>query len=221
MIKQIAIDGPAGAGKSSVAKMVAQKLNYLFVDSGAMYRCIAALAIRKGLDQNDTAAWLDIALTHKIDLEDNSTIVKAGGIDLTDEIRSPEVTLATRFAANNPEIRKILVNRQRQIGQSVSIVMEGRDIGTVVLPNATCKIYLDASSSVRAKRRYDQIIAKGLSANLQEIHQAVVDRDSSDKNRKVGPLKQADDAVYLDTSDMLFDEVVDKIIAISNGQLND
>ncbi len=221
MIKQIAIDGPAGAGKSSVAKMVAQKLNYLFVDSGAMYRCIAALAIRKGLDQNDTAAWLDIALTHKIDLEDNSTIVKAGGIDLTDEIRSPEVTLATRFAANNPEIRKILVNRQRQIGQSVSIVMEGRDIGTVVLPNATCKIYLDASSSVRAKRRYDQIIAKGLPANLQEIHQAVVDRDSSDKNRKVGPLKQADDAVYLDTSDMLFDEVVDKIIAISNGQLND
>lgn len=214
MTVQVALDGPAGAGKSSVAKAVASKLGFLFVDSGAMYRGIAALALRANLAEDDDAGWLQIARDNRIDLEDNSRIVKIGGEDVTKEIRSAAVTAATRYAANNPAIREILVERQREIGSSTSIVMEGRDIGTVVLPAATCKIYLDASSQVRAQRRYDEILAAGLDAELDQIHQAVVERDTNDKNRAVGPLVQADDATYIDTSQMSFEEVVVKIVAL-------
>ena len=216
---QIAIDGPAGSGKSSVAKLVAKELKYLFVDSGAMYRSIAALALRAGISPDDVKSWEKIAQQNPVELEDNSTIVRAGGIDLTTEIRTPEVTAATRYAASNPVIRQILVERQREIGSTTSIVMEGRDIGTVVLPKAQCKIYLDASSQVRSKRRYDEMIAKGMDANLEEIHQAVIERDRGDKNREVGPLKQADDATYLDTSEMDFDQVVAAVVELVREQL--
>lgn len=219
MTHQIAIDGPAGSGKSSVAQLVAKELDYLFVDSGAMYRSIAALALRAGIKPEDSAGWESIAQKNIIELEDNSRIVRAGGFDLTSEIRSVEVTAATRYAANNPVIREILVARQREIGSTLPIVMEGRDIGTVVLPDAPCKIYLDASSEVRSKRRYDEMCAAGKEANLAEIHQAVVERDEGDKNREVGPLKQADDALYIDTSDMSFDEVVSAIVAAAKESL--
>lgn len=217
MSKNIAIDGPAGAGKSTIAKAVAQKLGFIYVDTGAMYRTLALYLIRNNIDKNDSAmiekAIEDVDIS--IDYVDKTQVVMLFGENVNGLIRTPEVSDMASVSSANLKVRQKLVALQQKMAAEKSVVMDGRDIGTVVLPDAECKIYLTASSAVRAKRRYDELTAKGQQCDLEQIEKEIIKRDHQDMTRENSPLKQADDAVLVDTSDMSISEVEDTILDIA------
>lgn len=209
----IAIDGPAGAGKSSIAKRVAKELSYVYVDTGAMYRTIALYFIQKGIDLEDESAVsagcdaIDIVLQY----QDGAQIVLLNGEDVSTAIRQEEVGAGASKVARYGEVRSKLVGMQRKMAETTDLIMDGRDIGTVVLPNADAKIYLTASSIVRAKRRFLELQEKGVDCDLNQIEQDIIARDEQDMNREISPLRQAEDAILVDSSDMSIDEVVETI----------
>lgn len=214
----IAIDGPAGAGKSTIAKRVAKRLNAIYVDTGAMYRAMALHMIRNGVtpEEKEKFSVLCESADISIRFEDNVQQVILNGENVNAFLRTEEVGNMASVSSADPAVRKKLVELQRKLAQGCDVVMDGRDIGTHVLPNANPKIYLTASSYVRAKRRYDELMAKGESAELDQIEKDIIDRDNRDMTREISPLKQAEDAVLVDSSDMTIEEVEDRIIEIAN-----
>lgn len=209
----IAIDGPAGAGKSTIAKIVAKELGFIYVDTGAMYRTLALACLREGIDQSDEEKVVKKCNEVEVSLgyENGTQKVFLNGEDVSEDIRKEEVGNMTSAIAVYPEVREILVALQKEFASKNNVVMDGRDIGTVVLPNADLKVYLTASVETRAKRRYDELVEKGIDCDLKEIEKDIADRDYRDMNREVSPLKQADDAKLVDSSDMSIDEVVETI----------
>ena len=216
----IAIDGPAGAGKSSIAKLVAKKLNYVYVDTGAMFRTIALYFINHKLNTEDESLVSsycdDINIT--IEYQKNEQHIFLNGTDVSEAIRKEEVGKQASVIAKYPDVRTKLLSLQQEIAGQTDVIMDGRDIGTVVLPDAECKIYLTASSRVRAERRYKELLEKGEPCNIDEIEKDIIARDEQDMNREIAPLTQAEDAVYVDSSDMTIDEVVAEIIRIAKGE---
>ena len=214
---RIAIDGPASSGKSTVAKIIAKNLGYTYLDTGAMYRSATYLALQNGLTEENVPEILEQLSQHPISFgkaADGSQQVYVGDVDITHPIRDNQVTNNVSWVAAIPEVRQELVAQQQRIAQDGAIIMDGRDIGTVVLPHAQVKIYLTASSMVRAKRRYDELTAKGETCDLVKIRQDIEDRDYRDMHRETSPLKQAEDAVLVDTSDMTIEQVIDRIVAL-------
>lgn len=216
-MNSIAIDGPAGAGKSSIAKALSKRLGYIYIDTGAMYRAVALFFLENNVaDGTDSRieSLLD-KLEISIKYEDGAQKVILNGEDVTGKLRLEEIgKLASKFSAIG-SVREKLVALQRKLAQKENVVMDGRDIGTVVLPNADLKIYLSASSKVRAKRRYLELLEKGQTdLDINDIEDEIIKRDEADMNRKISPLKQADDAYYLDSSDMTLEEVVSKILSM-------
>ena len=217
----IAIDGPAGAGKSTIAKKVAAEKNYIYVDTGAMYRAMALYLFRLGVNPDDSAAISANCVGADITIEyrDGVQVVLLDGENVNSLLRTPEVSdMASRTSVNG-DVRNKLMELQQELARRQNVVMDGRDIGTVVLPDAQVKIYLTASVAVRAKRRFLELMEKIGTANLEEIEAQIRERDHRDMTRPIAPLKQADDAVLVDTSDMTIDEVVDKILSIIDEKI--
>lgn len=216
----IAIDGPAASGKSTIGSRLAEALGYLFFDTGIMYRAITWLALNRGIDVHNASAVTALAEEAQIDIvpaskaDGRACDVLLNGQDITWEIRGRRVDTNVSLVSTYPGVRKALSQQQRRIGQRGRIVMVGRDIGTVVLPNADLKIYLDASAAERAKRRHDEIMARGGKANYDEILKRVVERDRIDSTRDVAPLRAAPDAVVLDSDQLTADEVFEKVLAL-------
>ena len=214
MSYSIAIDGPAGAGKSTIAKLIAKKKNYIYVDTVAMYRAMALFFLESGVapDEQDkiAEACKDVDVT--ISYENGEQIVWLNGRNVNGLIRTEEVGKMASASSANKDVREKLVELQRALAEKESVVMDGRDIGTVVLPNANVKVYLTASSRVRAVRRYEELKAKGEQCDLEVIEKDIIERDYRDMNRDISPLKQAEDAVLLDSSDMTIEEVADAVI---------
>lgn len=213
----IAIDGPAGAGKSTIAKAVAGKMNLIYVDTGAMYRAMALFMIREGIDLQDPEAIIDKCEEANITIryEDGLQVVLLNGENVTPYLRTEEVGhAASSYVSVIPKVREKMVRLQQQLAAENDCIMDGRDIGTCVLPNADVKIYLTASSAVRAKRRYDELTAKGENCEFEKIKADIEERDYRDMHREASPLRQAEDAVPVDTSDMTAREVIEKIISL-------
>ena len=216
MSKAIAIDGPAGAGKSTIAKMVAKELGFIYVDTGAMYRAMALYMIKNGIraEESDkisaTCQSADITIRH----EDGVQVVYLNGENVNGLIRTEEVGNMASASSVNGDVRKKLVELQQKLAKTTDVVMDGRDIGTVVLPNAQLKVYLTASSGVRAERRYKELTAKGTECDITVIEQDIIDRDYRDMHRDISPLRQADDAILVDSSDMTIEEVAQEIIQL-------
>ena len=211
----IAIDGPAGAGKSTIAKLVAAKLGFIYVDTGAMYRAMALYFLENGIQPEDEAkvsaacGQIDISLRY----QDGVQQVILNGSDVSGKIRTEAVGNAASVVSAYRAVRQALLALQQNLAKTSNVIMDGRDIGTCVLPEAQTKIYLTASSHVRAIRRYKELTEKGQTCNLEEIEQDIIDRDYRDMHREISPLTQAADAVLLDSSEMTIDQVVDGIIA--------
>lgn len=217
----IAIDGPAGAGKSTIAKMVAKKLGFIYVDTGAMYRAMALYFIRNGIAGDDEAAITKACegIDVSIEYENGQQIVMLNGENVNDYIRTEEVSMMTSDTSKYPAVRSKLLDIQRNLAKVKDVIMDGRDIGTCVLPDAETKIYLTASSAERARRRYKEQVERGIECDIEQIEKDIIARDEQDMNREISPLKQAEDAVLLDSSDMTIDEVVDEMIRIhKNGK---
>ncbi len=214
MALSIAIDGPAGAGKSTIAKRVADSLNIVYVDTGAMYRAIALYMIRTKTDVNEELSVCAALTDVKIDVvfKDGTQALLLNGEDVNAFIRTPEVSEAASIVSSYGPVREKLVAEQRRLAQNTDMIMDGRDIGTCVLPNASLKIYLTASSAVRAKRRYLELAAAGSECDLDEIQRGIEERDERDMNREISPLRKADDAKLIDSSYMTIDEVVEQIL---------
>lgn len=219
MSYNIAIDGPAGAGKSTIAKLIAKKKGFIYVDTGAMYRAMALYFLEKGIAPDDEAkiseAVADADVT--ISYENGEQVVWLNGRNVNGLIRTEEVSQMTSKSSTNAAVRKKLVELQKALAKKENVVMDGRDIGTCVLPNADVKVYLDASSHVRAIRRYEELKAKGETCDLAVIEQDIIERDERDMNREISPLKRADDAHYLDSSDMTIEQVADAIIKMCDS----
>ena len=216
MSYNVAIDGPAGAGKSTIAKAVAKKLNLIYVDTGAMYRAMALYMLRHGVNLQDTEKIIENCKETDITIryEDGVQVVLLNGENVNAFLRTEEVGKAASAVSAIPQVRKKLVELQHKLAAESDCIMDGRDIGTCVLPNAQTKIYLTASSEVRAKRRYDELAAKGEECDLEQIRADIEERDYRDMHREVSPLKQAEDAILVDTSEMTVDEVIEKIISL-------
>lgn len=216
----IAIDGPAGAGKSTIAKKLAEDLSYIYVDTGAMYRAMAYFFLQNKIEASDEKAIADVCSDVDVTIRyaDGEQQVILNGENVTSFIRREEVGKMASETSVYPVVRTKLVELQRQLAAKENVIMDGRDIGTVVLPDADIKIYMTASSAVRAKRRYDELVAKGVECNIDEIEQDIIDRDHRDMNREVSPLKQADDAVFLDSSNLNIEESVEAIKKIMKEQ---
>ena len=212
----IAIDGPAGAGKSTIAKKIAAKKGYIYVDTGAMYRAMALYLLREHVDPSQSEEIdkkcqdADITIAY----ENGEQVVYLNGETVNGYMRTEEVGNMASVSSPNPRVRKKLVELQQKLAAGTDVVMDGRDIGTCVLPDAQVKVYLTADSSVRALRRYHELTAKGVSCDLATIEQDIIERDRQDMTREISPLKQAKDAVLLDSSHMTVDEVVDAVIAL-------
>lgn len=213
MGNNIAIDGPAGAGKSTIAKKLAKDLGYIYVDTGAMYRAMAYYFLQNHISPEDEAAIAKAVDDVNISIEyiDGEQCVLLNGENVNQVIRKEEVGKMASATSKYAVVRKKLVALQHKLAQTADVIMDGRDIGTVVLPNANVKIYLTASSAIRAKRRYDELVAKGQDCNIDVIEKDIIDRDYQDMHREVSPLKQADDAVLLDSSDLDINGVVERM----------
>lgn len=222
MSYSIAIDGPAGAGKSTIAKKIAKQLGFIYVDTGAMYRAMALHILRKGISLEDSnaisKACEDADIT--IRYENGEQVVLLNGENVNGLIRTEEVGNMASASSVNGDVRKKLVSLQQKLSQTADVIMDGRDIGTCVLPHADVKVYLTADAKVRAKRRYDELTQKGTACDLDKIEQDIIERDERDMNREISPLKQAEDAVLLDSSFLTIDEVVAKIIGLTENKGN-
>lgn len=214
--KTIAIDGPAGAGKSTIARLVAEKLNYLYIDTGAMYRAITYKAMVKGISLTDPDLLTQLSHQTKIELENKNGkgFVLCDGSDITEEIRSPEVSINVSFIAVVKGVREKMVEAQRQMAINGGVVMDGRDITTVVLPKADCKIFLTASVDERARRRCLEMAEKGHQISQEKVKEDIHRRDLLDIGREVGPLIQAPDAVLIDSTNLSIDNVVQEILGL-------
>ena len=212
----IAIDGPAGAGKSTIAKRIAKKMNFIYVDTGAMYRAMALYLIRKGIEPTDEKRISEVCQEADISIEyrDGEQVVLLDGENVNVFLRTEEVGNMASYSSAVPAVREKLVDLQRKLAEKADVVMDGRDIGTVVLPDANVKVYLTASAATRAKRRYLELQEKKEAADLKQIEQDIMERDYRDMHREHSPLCQAADAVLLDSSDMTIDEVVERITAL-------
>ena len=213
--RSIAIDGPAGAGKSTVAKLVAQRLKLIYIDTGAMYRAITLKALREKLDLQDQMSLTQLAKETTIQLVAGlQQRVLLDGEDVTEEIRSPEVTGQVSTVAQIVGVRDVMVKQQRQMAEEFGVVMDGRDIGTVVLPDAGVKFFLTASAEERACRRAKELVDKGYTIDIKKLTKEIEERDYMDSNRAVSPLVPAQDAITIDSSGMTVEEVVTTIIAL-------
>ena len=210
----VAVDGPAGAGKSSISKIVAKKLGYLYIDTGAMYRSVTWAVLHNHIDVNNQKAVEALLpeLNLTMEASDDSCKVFIAGQDVTDFIRTPQVNNAVSIVASYKGVRQYLVERQRLMAEAGGVILDGRDIGSVVLPNAELKIYLTASVEARAMRRYLEVKGTVNEQTLEDIKDSVMQRDDMDKNRKESPLIQVEDAVLVDSSEMTFDETVERIL---------
>ena len=212
----IAIDGPAGAGKSTIAKKIAKELRFVYVDTGAMYRAMALFLLRNGVrpDEKEKISVMCKLANITILYEDNEQQVWLNGENVTGLLRTEEVGNMASDSSVHPDVRVKLVELQRQLASKTDVVMDGRDIGTHVLPDANLKIYLTASSQVRAERRYDELVAKGEECDLDQIELDIMERDTRDMTREISPLRQAEDAILIDSSDMTIDEVVEAVVKL-------
>ncbi|MBU1486975.1 (d)CMP kinase [bacterium] len=206
----IAIDGPAGAGKSTVAKLVASKLGCTYIDTGAMYRAVTLVAIKEGVNLEDEEALVGVAKRIDIKLEGNKVYVD--GQDVSSEIRRPKVTAKTRYAAKNEGVRRHLVALQKELGKDGGVVMEGRDIGSVVLKDVRYKFYLDANVEERARRRQKDLLEKEKKIDIEEVKHQIIARDRSDMERPNSPLVRLKEATYIDTTGLTIEEVAEEII---------
>lgn len=220
----VAIDGPAGAGKSTIARRIAARMGFLYIDTGAMYRAVALWAERNGTSLDDHLNLEQLAKAAEIELRSNPLGVVLNGEDITESIRNPEISQAASKASAIPGVRRALVEKQRAMGEQTSIVMEGRDIGTVVFPDAEVKIFLDAAAEVRAQRRLDELQAKGQTGlTFDAVLKDINERDTRDRSRSEAPLMQAPDAEYVDSTKNSIEEVEERILALvrarfSNGK---
>ncbi len=214
----VAVDGPAGSGKGTVTKRIEKELGFLNLDTGATYRCVALQVVRKKLNLEDTDEIVKIAneIDIKIDNSGDKDIILLNGEDVSKEIRTKEVTAVVSQISSIIPVRERMVEVQRQLAVGKNVIVEGRDIGTVVFPNADVKIYLDASEEIRAKRRYEENIQNGMNTTYEEILENVRMRDYNDMHKEVGALKVAEDAIVVDSSNLTIDEVVEKIKEIIN-----
>jgi CMP/dCMP kinase len=212
----IAIDGPSGAGKSTIAKEVAQRLGYLYIDTGAMYRAVGLKALQLNPQLEDVSKIITVAATSRIELRDDHGLLRVllDGSDVTEAIRSEPVGQAASIVSSVSEVRQILVRAQQELGAAGSVVMEGRDIGTKVFPNADLKIYMDASEATRARRRLEDNKRRGNLLTLGEIIAEICERDQRDCQRADSPLIRTEDAVYIDTSEMTVEEVVQSVLQL-------
>ena len=217
----IAIDGPAGAGKSTIAKQLATKLGFIYVDTGAMYRAMALYCLRKGIDKENQAAIEEACkeITISLQYEDGAQQVLLNGENVSGLIRTEEVSAMTSAISVYAAVRQKLLELQRELARTKDVIMDGRDIGTCVLPDADLKVYLTASSAERARRRYKEQAERGIQCDLGQIEKDIIARDGQDMNRAVSPLKQAEDAVLVDASDMTIDEVTAKIVSLYRNRL--
>lgn len=221
MAETIAIDGPSGAGKSTVAKIIATKLNFKYIDTGAMYRAVTFLAIEKDVIMKDNDLIIKIARDISIDFstpdKDGNVLVFVNSRDLTEEIRSVEVDNNVSKVASIPEVREIMLEKQRELAGNNNVVMDGRDIGTRVLPDADLKIFLTATLEERAKRRYYDLVEREIDIDMAEVEEKIKIRDEKDSNREHSPLKEAEDAYKIISDDLTPEEVADRIISLLEG----
>lgn len=216
----LAIDGPAGAGKSTIAKRIAKQLGFIYVDTGAMYRALALYFIRNNIDASQTDQIEEACKSVNVTLEykNGEQLVVLNGENVNGFIRTEEVGNMASATSGIKAVRLTLVKLQKSLAAKENVVMDGRDIGTCVLPNANLKIYLTASSKERARRRWTELKEKGADTDIDTIEKDIIERDRRDMTREISPLKQAEDAVYMDTSDMAIDEVTDKIIDLVHSR---
>lgn len=214
---RIAIDGPAGAGKSTIAKMAAEKLNYTYVDTGAMYRAITYKSMEHQLDLSDEKGLVELLKQTTIELRpsESGQQVYLDGINVSDEIRTTEVTSNVSEVAAHARVRQDLVDRQMILAQTGGVIMDGRDIGTHVIPDAELKIFMSASADERARRRLLDNEKRGIPSDLQQLKADIIKRDKLDSEREASPLVQAEDAIYLDTTNLSIDQVVEKIVQLA------
>lgn len=212
----IAIDGPAGAGKSTVARIIAQKLGFLYIDTGAMYRALTLKALERKINAKDIPALIEMARSTNIDLtnnQDSSLKILLDGRDVSSPIRQPRITRLVSDIAKIKGVREIMLGLQRKFGKLRDSVLDGRDIGTVVFPDADKKFYIDAEFSVRVRRRYKELKELNQDVTLKDIDKDLRNRDNIDSTREFAPLKKADDAIYIDTTNMAIEEVVNKVLS--------
>lgn len=218
---QIALDGPAGAGKSTLAKMLAKDLQYVYVDTGALYRAVGLYACRKGLDKSDIDGIVGCLPEIELNLayrEGVQRVILCGN-DVSEDIRLPEISMWASVVSAIPAVRAFLLDLQKDIAEKNNVIMDGRDIGTVILPNATVKIFVDSTPEARAGRRYKELCEKGIEADYADVLADIQQRDYNDRNRPIAPLKMAEDAILLDNSNLNLQESYDAALAIIKEKL--
>jgi cytidylate kinase len=208
----IAMDGPAGSGKSTIAQRLAEKLDYLYLNSGSMYRAMTLLSLREEGASTDVSMLTKLAKSCRIDFSDNGKITLLNGEDVSDVLRTPEIDRAIVDIAQVPEVRHEMVKQQRRIGENGGIIVEGRDVTTVVFPDADLKFYINASVEERAKRRYAEQKAQGIETTLKQVEKEIRDRDQMDESREHSPLRAAEDAIVVDTTSMTINQAVDFVL---------
>ena len=216
-MKAIAIDGPAGAGKSSIAKVLAKRLNFIYVDTGALYRAVGYFVVSKGISTTDAEKVCECLNLIDVQLKyvDGQQRVFINGSDVTEHIRTAEISMAASNVSAIPKVREFLFDLQQNIAKTNNVVMDGRDIGTVVLPNADVKIFLTASAEERARRRHTELVEKGQNISFEDVLKDVKTRDHNDSTRAAAPLKQADDAILVDTTELDFEQSVEELYNIA------
>lgn len=215
----VALDGPVGAGKSSVARECAKRLGFVYVDTGALYRAVGLFCVRNGIEmsienEKNVCEAIESGLKLDLRLENGTQLIYMSGENVSEEIRLPEISMAASAVSSIPAVRRYLLETQRSVAAEHDVIMDGRDIGTVILPQAQVKIFITASPEIRAKRRYDELCAKGIDVDYDKVLSDLVTRDYNDSHRKEAPLRQAEDAVLLDTSSLDFEQSVQAVIRL-------